>query len=114
MPETLLTALKASAMAAVMQTFGLYAGAILIAFIAAMARLAYSYERASVNTFVRFFVMSLSVAMLMVHVGELRGWTTPEVIVISGPAAFLSQEMLETLLASRKALLEKVWRRFKP
>jgi len=106
--QTIVTAVKAALMTAIMQTVGLYAGAILIALIAALARLAYTAEKASLNLFGRFFIMSLSLTMLLVHVGELQGWDKQLTIIISGVSAFLCREILETLINSKSSLVQKL------
>lgn len=108
MTETLLTGIKAAIMAAIMQTFGLYAGAFLIALIAALARLAYTAEQPSFNLFGRFFTMSLALTMLMVHVGQLQNWETQLTIVVSGVAAFLCREIFQVVMDSKDSIIRRL------
>lgn len=111
--ESIIIALKAAIMAAIMQTFGIYSGATLIAFVAAACRLAYSKEPASIKYFWRFFVMSLSLTMLMVHIGKWRGFDPEAVIIISGVAAFMAREALELALHSKGIIAKMILARFK-
>lgn len=108
MTETILTGVKAALMAVIMQTFGLYAGATLIALVAALARLAYTAEQPSFNLFSRFFIMSLALTMLMVHVGQLQNWGTQLTIVISGVVAFLCREILQAVMASKDSIIRRL------
>ena len=108
MHETTATLLKSFIMAAVMTTFGLYQGAALIAFIAALSRVAYTSEQTSFRLFGRFFIMSLSITMLMVHIGKLSGWSDDVVIIFSGITAFLCREFLEAIVASKDIIIKRV------
>ena len=111
--ETALTAIKASIMAAIMNTFGLYTGAALISAVAALARIAYSPENPSIKLFGRFFAMSLGLTMIMVHIGNLRGWDNQTVIVVSGVAAFLCREVFDLVMHSKNQIIKQIIGRIK-
>ena len=85
-------------------TFGIYTGAITIAMIASLARLAYTKEKASLRLFSTFYIISLSITLLMVHVGLLREWDTNTTIILSGLAAFLGKDLLDILISSKTLL----------
>lgn len=111
--ESILLAFKAAFMAAIMQSFGVYSGATLIAIVAAAARLAYSKEQASIKFFWKFFVMSLSLTMIMVHIGKQQGFDRETIIIISGVAAFMAREVLQMVLHSKGIITQILASRFK-
>ena len=113
MTEQVIALVKSIAIAATMVSFGIYQGAAIIAVIAAMSRLAYTTEKASFSLFGRFFVMSLSITMLMVHVGLWREWDAEFVIIVSGISSFLCREMLEAIVESRTLIIKKIMGRLK-
>ncbi len=106
MTESWITAISSMAMAAIVTTFGPYSGASIIAIVAALSRLAYSREKVTLLLFGRFFAMSLSITMIMVHLGKLEGWENELVIVVSGVAAFLAREVLEVIVGSKDKLIK--------
>lgn len=111
--DSTFTALKSAVMAIVMQTFGVYSGATLIAIIAAAARLAYSKEPASIKIFGKFFIMSLSLTMIMVHIGKQQGFDHETIIIVSGVAAFMAREVLEMVINSKGVIKKMILQRFK-
>lgn len=96
--------LKALALAVIADFFGLYSGAFMIAFIAAMMRVFYGSENCfdeeecklccRLWLFARYFSMSLGVSMLFVHIGLWQTWPEQKTIVLSGVAAFLGREIV--------------------
>lgn len=106
--DSLIALVKSLAMAATMATFGIYHGAVFIAIFAALSRLAYTHEKSSLKLFGRFFVMSLSLTMMLVHVGQISGWSSDIVIVVSGVVAFLCREVLESIVASKDLIIKKI------
>lgn len=113
MSETILTAAKSLIMAAFVTTFGIYTSAALIALIAAITRIAYTSDKISLKLFSRFFTMSLAITMLMVHIGQLQGWSNDLTIVVSGVTAFLCREVLESVTKSKDIIVNKVMSIFK-
>jgi len=111
--DSIIIAIKSALMAAVMQSFGVYSGATLIALIAALARLSYSKDTASFSFFGKFFMMSLSITMIMVHVGKQQGLDRETVIIISGVAAFMAREVLELVVHSKGLITKKIMDKFK-
>lgn len=107
------TLAKTSAMAVTMTTFGIYEGAAIIAFIAALSRSAYTHEKLTVRLFGRFFTMSLSITMLIVHIGLLNDWGEDQVIIVSGVTAFLCREVLESIMSSKDLIIKRIVRAFK-
>ncbi|MBE0469611.1 MAG: hypothetical protein IBX55_08925 [Methyloprofundus sp.] len=104
----ILALIKSIAVSAMLVSLGIYQGAAVIAIVAALSRLAYTDEQSSVALFSRFFVMSLSISMLMVHVGLWLDLDKELLIVISGISAFLCREVLEVIISSKDILLKKL------
>lgn len=102
------TLLKALGIAAILTELGLYKGAAIIAFIAAASRLSYTAEKATFWLFGRFFFMSLSITMLMVHIGKANEFSNDIVIIISGITAFLCREVLELVVKSKDSIWSKI------
>ncbi len=111
--ESLMSAILAGISAIFFQTFGLYSGATLIAICAAIARLAYSREPATLKTFWKFLGMSLPLTMLMVHIGKQQELDGESVIILSGVIAFMSREVLELIMKSKEPLIKLISARFK-
>lgn len=113
MSETILTAIKSLIMAAFVTTFGIYTSAAFIALIAAITRIAYTSDKASLKLFGRFFIMSLAITMMMVHIGQLQGWSNDMTIIVSGITAFLCREVLESVAKSKDIIVNRVMGMFK-
>lgn len=111
--DSLIALAKTLLMAFMMVEFGIYEGAVLIALIAAFSRMAYTPENPTPGLFSRFFVMSLSITMIMVHVGLYFHWERDPLVIISGVSAFLSKELLEFLMKSRTSIFKKIAGTFK-
>ena len=111
-PEVHFTVAKALILPAIIASLLSYSGALIIALIASLVRLAYTKESASFDLFIRFFFMSLGITLLMVSVGKLQGWGEDTLIVASGISAFLSREILDILIESRRIMLKIVVRKF--
>lgn len=103
--------------ALIMKALGVYAGAIIIALIAALVRTVYKAEITEGFTefslaFVQFFILAFGLAMLVVHIGQWQGWSENLVIIVSSFVAFMSRETLDivsfTFTASKKKVMEYV------
>ncbi len=113
MTTQLIDFIKSGIMAFTMLSFGIYQGAALIALIAALSRLAYTADQPTFRLFGRFFIMSLSLTMLVVHIGLLEKWDNNLVVIVSGVSAFLCREVLEVLISSKDTIVSKILERLK-
>ncbi len=111
--NTLLDLLRAFVVSITMLTFGIYTGAIIIALIAALCRLAYTENKLSIALFGKFFIMSACLTMLIVHIGNIQKWSNDLVVIVSGVVAFLAREVLVTLVNVSKPLMNKWARKLK-
>ena len=93
--------------ALMMVSFGIYEGAAIIALIAALSRIAYTQEKASLKLFIKFLTMSLAITMGMVHVGSMLDWDKDLLVIISGISAFLCREFFEAVMNSKGFLFKR-------
>ena len=89
-----------------------YYGAVFIALIASVSRLSYGVNAASFSVWVRYFVMSLSITMLIVHIGHYHQLDKEFIIIISGVSAFMSKEILHTIILSKDLFIDWCKKRF--
>lgn len=109
MNQDSLIPIKAAIAAAIMSVVGLYAGAFIIALLAAFVRMAYRAEDSCSSHFncfsdlMRYFIMNLGITMLIVHIGIYMQYSRDLIIIISSIAAFLSREALDTVVYTAMA-----------
>lgn len=81
-----------------------YFGAVVIAVMAATTRVAFEIQRETfaeyLGVWVRFFLMSVGLCMLFVHIGNLATWNTDTTIVVAGGFACFAEETLVVLKTS--------------
>jgi cobalamin synthase len=97
---------------AILAIIGIYYAAFWIAVIATFARMAYKSEKSTsisnwFEQWFRLFIINISLAMLIVHVGAWAKYTPDLIIVISAIVAFLSREILDTILYVMQMLKTK-------
>ena len=112
-----ITAIKALFIAAVMNTFNLYSGAIVIAFFASILKLFYYKNEdedkscipcAMGRNFLKFFGISLPLTLFMVHVCMLYEFDPQLSIVYSAIVAFLGREILDIVVVEIPPILKKI------
>ncbi len=94
-------------------TTNIYIGAFAIAILSATTRIVYESEqnikRVSIaKKALRYFVLSLSLAILFVHIGIMYKWSEDTTIVISAVFAFMSEETLRFILKNWELVLVKI------
>lgn len=95
---------------------GIYIGAVMIALIASISRLAYMAEELPrtpcnvVRLFIRLYTMSLGLTLLMVHVGIEYNFSENLTIIYSSMAAFLSEEIYSLIILSKKRIFDKLYK----
>lgn len=94
-------------------TTNIYFGAFAIAFISAFTRVVYEAECKTdhftcFKKLIRYFILSLGLAMLFVHIGFMYTWSKDTTIVISSVFAFMSEETFKFILKNWESLLIKV------
>lgn len=116
-----ITAIKAFFIAAIMNTLGLYSGAVIIAFFASILKLFYydnDCDKACLpccvfKNFVRFFGISLPLTLFMVHVCIYYKFDPQLSIIYSAIVAFLGREILDIIVIEMPPILKKAFiRRF--
>ena len=91
-----------------------YLGAFFVAIMSAFTRIVYediaSVGLTSLNfkKFFRYFILSLSLAMLMLHIGLTFNLNDNQIIVISAIFAFMSEETLRFVIANWSKVLIKL------
>lgn len=98
---------------AVWITTNIYVGAVAIALMSAVTRVIFeddgnegSRAKRAPRVF-RYFLMSLGLAMLFVHIGLWQKWNKDMTIVISSMFAFMSEETMRFVVSSWTATLRK-------
>jgi len=91
-----------------------YSGMLLIAFLASLTRLFYGvpeFNKRKIDnylfTFIRFFVMSSSIVVILYHIGTIYKWTNDQIIVVTGVSAFLSYEVITIIVRLFPIVLNK-------
>jgi hypothetical protein len=113
--DVILTTIKAVFIALVMNTVGLYSGAIIIAFFASILKLFYydtDCDKSCISccifkNFVKFFGISLPLTLLMVHVCIYYKLDPQLSIIYSSIVAFLGREILDILVVEFPPLVKK-------
>lgn len=98
---------------AVWATTNIYVGAFAIALMSALTRAIFEsdcgadHSRCMSKVF-RYFLMSLALAMLFVHIGLWQEWNRDATIVISSIFAFMSEETMRFVIRGWNTALVKV------
>ena len=88
-----------------------YLGAFLIAGMSAITRSVYDSTKCAtcgLQKFPRYFILSLALAMLMLHVGLAAELSNNEIIVISAIFAFMSEETMYFIVTNWGLILAKL------
>lgn len=91
----------------------IYFGAFAIAFISAFTRIVYEAEcrngpASCSKKFFRYFILSLGLAMLFVHVGLINKWSQDTTIVVSAVFAFMSEETFRFIMKNWELVLVRL------
>lgn len=98
---------------AVWATTNIYVGAFAIAAMSALTRVIFeadcqnSHPQCFLKVF-RYFLMSLALAMVFVHIGLWQAWNKDATVVVSSIFAFMSEETMRFLVKGWNNLLVKV------
>ncbi len=116
MPESMSEfLLKVAATIAMAATTNIYVGAIGIACISSISRVAFEAGTTAIkdnplnciSKIGRYFILSLALAMLFVHVGIWQAWSKDMTIVVASIFAFMSEETIRFILSSWNTILVK-------
>ena len=88
-----------------------YLGAFTVAFISAFTRIIYddtTSKGINFKKFFRYFILSLSLAMLFLHIGLALSLNPDEIIILSAIFAFMSEETLYFIVTNWTKVLNKI------
>lgn len=91
-----------------------YLGAFVVAIMSAFTRIVYEditstgLTYLNIKKFLRYFILSLSLAMLMLHVGLMFSLSENEIIIVSSVFAFMSEETYNFVVFNWSKVLNKL------
>lgn len=111
-----ITVIKAAFIAYIMNTLGVYGGAIIIAFFASLLKLFYYTDDYSTGcapcnvfkNFIKFLGISLPLTLLMVHVCIYMNFDPQLSIIYSAIVAFLGKEILDIIVVEVPPVVKKI------
>jgi len=92
----------------------IYLGAFAVAIMSAFTRIVYEdiastgLTYVNIKKFLRYFILSLGLAMLMLHVGIMFALSENEIIIISSVFAFMSEETYNFVVLNWSKVLKKL------
>lgn len=111
-----ITFIKAAFIALIMDTLGVYGGAVIIAFFASILKLFYYTNEYTTScapcnvfrNFIKFLGISLPLTLLMVHVCIYMNFDPQLSIIYSSIVAFLGKEILDIVVIEVPPVIKKV------